>query len=98
MMMAKGEADFRDSFGHAISLLPPNSTTKVALKVAIDQTGRVTDVELTEGPKDFGGVLAKAMKKVTFVPFEVAGTPVSVKLTKSYTLNTQVRMTGAIIP
>ena len=98
MMMAKGEADFRDTFGHAISLLPPNSTTKVALKVAIDQTGRVTDVELTEGPKDFGGVVAKAMKKVIFVPFQIAGAPVSVNLTKSYTFNTQVSISGAIIP
>jgi hypothetical protein len=96
MTLSKGEADFREAFGHAVALLPPNSTTKATLKIAVDNTGRVTNVELVEGPKDFGGVLAKAMRKVTFVPFQVAGTPMSVNLTKTYTLNTQTQVGGMI--
>ena len=89
MTIAKGEADFRETFGHAVALLPQNATTKVTLKVAIDNAGRVTDVQLVEGPRDFGGVLAKAMRKVTFVPFRLAGAPVAVNQTGTFTVNTQ---------
>lgn len=98
MTFAKGEADYRETVGHAISLLPQNATTKVTLKIAIDNTGHVTNVELAEGPKDFGGVLAKAMRKVTFAPLQVAGTPMSVNTTKSYTFTTQTRGGMVMIP
>lgn len=96
MSFAKGEADYRDTVGHATTLLPPNGTTKVTLKIAIDNTGRVTNVDLVEGPKDFGGVLAKAIRRVTFVPFQAAGTPISVNLTKNYTFNSQ-SMAGGMV-
>jgi hypothetical protein len=96
MPFAKGEADYRETVGHAITLLPQNATTKVTLKIAIDNTGRVTNADLVEGPKDFGGVLAKATKKVTFVPFQLAGTPVSVNLTRTYTFNTQSVAAGMV--
>jgi len=97
MAVAKGQADFQETFGNAVRVLPPNSTTKVTLNIAIDSAGHVTNVDLVDGPKDFGGVLVKATRKVTYIPFQVAGAPTSVKLTTTYTINTQTTVGGIFV-
>ncbi len=75
----KGEAGFRNPRSRDY-IASAEATTKVTLKVAIDNTGRVTNVTWSKiiQRTSAGSALAKAMRKVKFIPFQLAGTPVSV--------------------
>ncbi len=93
MAVLRGQGDFDDIVAHAI---PPNTTTEVDLKISIDTSGHVTNVALLSGPKEFAGVVAKAVRKYAFAPFVVAGTAVEVNLTQVYKFNSQTTYGGLI--
>jgi hypothetical protein len=78
MRVVAGQDDFQDATG-SVQMKP--ESPDIVLKVSISKAGRVTDVAIVGGFPDFARVYAKALRKETFAPFIVAGTPVDVTTT-----------------
>jgi hypothetical protein len=78
MRVVGGEEDFQDATGSVV--MKPESPD-IVLKVSISKAGRVTDVAVVSGTPELARVFAKALRKETFAPFTIAGTPVDVTTT-----------------